>query len=217
MSRERILADLRAALAHPTPASFEYPVPRIERPSPPSASSLADQFKARFEALGGIWHEAGSGDEVADAVGPLVPAGRAVLVSQDSAGRLARLGVADALHRRGNWVVTSLAEVPPNEIQVTVTGVTLAIADSGTLGVLAAPGQGRLASLIAPVHVAVVARSQLVATQGEYLAAARAALASGASSAAILITGPSRTGDIEGQLIVGVHGPGQIHTVLVDG
>jgi len=77
-----------------------------------------------------------------------------------------------------------------------------------------APGQGRLASVIAPVHLTVLTRSRLVPALTDFLAVAGEALAARKASAAILITGPSRTADIEGQLIVGVHGPREVHCIL---
>jgi L-lactate dehydrogenase complex protein LldG len=64
--------------------------------------------------------------------------------------------------------------------------------------------------------VAIVGRLEVVPALADYLHLARTALASGETSAGIMITGPSRTADIEGQLIVGVHGPREIHLVLMD-
>lgn len=217
MSRERMLADIRRALERPVSSDHHYPVPPRSVAPAPTFPSLLAEFRARFEALGGRWHEAADGDGVARVVEAIVgPAGGPVLVASDPEDELDRLGVADALAARGVAVVRSLAAgADKNAIPLAVTTTSWAIADSGTFGVLVAPGQGRLASVITPIHLVVLRPDRIVATLGEFLTSAAAALTAGTTSAALLITGPSRTGDIEGQLIVGVHGPGEIHCVPV--
>jgi L-lactate dehydrogenase complex protein LldG len=95
-----------------------------------------------------------------------------------------------------------------------VTGVDCAIAETGSLGVFFAPGAGRLASLVAPVHVAVVRRDQFVATLEAFLSRARSHL--GPRSAAVLVTGPSRSADIEQVLTIGVHGTREVHVVVIE-
>lgn len=73
----------------------------------------------------------------------------------------------------------------------------------------------RLLSLLPKVHFAVLPADRIVATLGDALAAARGA--GGAPPRALtLITGPSRTADIELTLVVGVHGPKELHVLLVD-
>ena len=77
----------------------------------------------------------------------------------------------------------------------------------------------RLASLLAPVHIAVLRRAQIVRGLGEALAQLQEWHGSNIfadSSNLTLITGPSRTGDIEQTLTLGVHGPREIHVVLID-
>jgi L-lactate dehydrogenase complex protein LldG len=93
------------------------------------------------------------------------------------------------------------------------------IAETGTLALSARPGQMRGVSLVPPVHVAVARAEQIVATLADYLLRLRAADADvqqSLSSCVSFITGPSRTGDIELTLTVGVHGPGELHLVILD-
>jgi len=77
----------------------------------------------------------------------------------------------------------------------------------------------QLASLAPPVHVALYRRSQLVASLDEVLerlpGASDPDLALPGRSV-VLITGTSRTADIEQILIHGVHGPGELHAILVE-
>ncbi|NJN16513.1 MAG: LUD domain-containing protein [Oscillochloris sp.] len=79
-------------------------------------------------------------------------------------------------------------------------------------------GRPRLASLLAPAHIAVLREEQLVRGLGEAMAKLRAVYGEDMlrdTSNLTLITGPSRTADIEMTLSLGIHGPPQIHVVLI--
>ena len=94
-----------------------------------------------------------------------------------------------------------------------VTGVTAAIAEHGSLVCESQPAVARGSSLISPVHIAVVAAAQLLPDLCDYFDALgkRPEMPAAVS----LITGPSKTADIEGVLVTGVHGPGAVEIVLV--
>ncbi|NJM07312.1 LUD domain-containing protein, partial [Candidatus Gracilibacteria bacterium] len=82
------------------------------------------------------------------------------------------------------------------------------------------PGRPRIASLLAPVHIAVVRPTQLVRGLGAALATLRERYGDALfrdTSNLTLITGPSRTADIEMTLTLGIHGPRELHVVLVNG
>lgn len=93
---------------------------------------------------------------------------------------------------------------------VGVTWADLAIAETGTVVLSAGLDRPRLASLAPPVHVVLVRKNDIV----PHLEDAMERYGSGRTS--VLITGPSRTADIEGVLVRGVHGPGQLIVVCVD-
>jgi L-lactate utilization protein LutC len=100
-----------------------------------------------------------------------------------------------------------------------LSGVDYVIAETGTLVLTAQSGQMRGVSLLPPVHVAVARTSQVLATLADYLLLAQAAgsdLSQHLTSCVSFVTGPSRTGDIELKLTVGVHGPEELHLVLLD-
>ena len=219
MSRDVILGRIRAALARPTPEHPTRPSPPIDPLPAPAWPTLADGFAERFQALGGHWLRASSAEAVGDYIGGLAKrhGPGPVWIAEDAAGLLDRAGVPQALAARGQSMVRRWAEIAdPDQVPVAVTGITAAIAESGTLCLLAEPGQGRLASVVTPVHVAVITADQVVASLGQALSRLAPALRDRTSSAAIFITGPSRTADIEGQLVVGVHGPTEIHCVLLE-
>jgi L-lactate dehydrogenase complex protein LldG len=99
-----------------------------------------------------------------------------------------------------------------------VTGVDLAIAETGSLVLVSGPGRPRSTSLLPPVHVALLERAALVESleqAGLALEAWHAGAAPAPGGAINVITGPSRTADIELTLTRGVHGPREVHVVFV--
>jgi L-lactate utilization protein LutC len=99
---------------------------------------------------------------------------------------------------------------------VAVTGVDYAIAETGTCVIVARPGVSRLVSLLPPVHVALVERDQVLPGLDELFTLRRRDFLEGRPLGYMnLISGPSRSGDIDQTLVVGVHGPGEVHMVLI--
>lgn len=90
-----------------------------------------------------------------------------------------------------------------------ITRAAGAIAESGTIILDDTSTSSRLAALAPWVHVAVVARATIHADVPEAIAAL------GADRNVIWCTGPSKTADVEGILIEGVHGPGEQIALLV--
>jgi L-lactate dehydrogenase complex protein LldG len=88
----------------------------------------------------------------------------------------------------------------------------LGIAESGSLLLVSGEARPLSASLLPDIHIAILRASDLVQTLTEALA--RPELRS--ASAAVIVTGPSRTGDIEMTLSIGVHGPKEVHVFLID-
>jgi L-lactate dehydrogenase complex protein LldG len=200
--REVILRGIREALRRPSPRSHAQPGPAWPSSPPAVPADLADAFRHRFEAAGGVWHEADDLEQAARRIEALLPPGP-IWVALDGLP-LDRPSVLRAMPSRAVF----------DTLVATVTGVDCAIAETGSLGVLFEPGAGRLASLVAPVHVAVARRDQFVATLEDFLGRAQAHL--GPRSAAVLITGPSRSADIEQVLTIGVHGTSAVHLIVIE-
>lgn len=101
---------------------------------------------------------------------------------------------------------------------VCISGADVGIAESASIVLRGGPGRPRLASLLAPIYIAVLRRSQLVRGLGEAIDRLRAQypgdLFADASSLT-LISGPSRTADIELTLTLGVHGPREVHAIII--
>ena len=96
--------------------------------------------------------------------------------------------------------------------KIGISQVEWAIADTGTLVTDAAPVERRLVSTLPVIHVAVVATDAIEADMPEALARIHPNQCGYIS----IITGPSRTADIERVLTIGVHGPSRLIIVFVD-
>lgn len=115
--------------------------------------------------------------------------------------------LAPALERAGARVVR-WENLPEAEVGITVADYGLA--ETGTLVLLAAPERPRSGSLLPPVHVAVLPEDRVLGDLFDLWE-----WVDDLPSALTLVTGPSRSADIEMSLAVGVHGPGTVHVVLV--
>ena len=99
-------------------------------------------------------------------------------------------------------------------VDVCISSVSYAIAETGTLAVMSQPGQERGGSLLGPVHLAVVETSQILPDLFD-LFEKLGQRKEGMPSNLTLITGPSKTGDIELELTTGVHGPGVWYVLII--
>jgi len=97
-------------------------------------------------------------------------------------------------------------------IKAGITSALAAVADTGTLVIPASEGRPLTASLLPEIHVAVVRASQILPSLPEAFRLPQVKTA----PATVLVTGPSRTADIEMTLTIGVHGPKELHVFLVD-
>jgi L-lactate utilization protein LutC len=98
-------------------------------------------------------------------------------------------------------------------VDIGITSADYALADTGTLVLLSSPQEARMISLLPPAHIAVVPRERILTGLDELFSLLPNPAE--ASSSMVLITGPSRTADIEQILVRGVHGPGLLTVVVV--
>ncbi len=98
-------------------------------------------------------------------------------------------------------------------IRAGITGVLAAVAETGTLVIPSGSGRPLTASLLPEIHIAVLRKSDILP---DLETALRLPDVVGSASVA-LVSGPSRTADIEMTLTIGVHGPGELRVFVVDG
>jgi Fe-S oxidoreductase/L-lactate utilization protein LutC len=103
---------------------------------------------------------------------------------------------------------------------VGISGANMAIAETGTIVLVTNEGNADLTTTLPPVHIAVFGIDKVVASLDDAVATLRMLPRSGTgqimSSYVNWITGPSRSADIEQSLTIGVHGPKEMHCVIVD-
>lgn len=105
------------------------------------------------------------------------------------------------------WGSDSTADEWSAEVGVAIADYV--IAETGSIIVRSGSDRSRLSTLSPPRNVILVDPTTIVATLSEGLARLP-------NETAVMITGPSRTADIEGVLVRGVHGPGSISVCFVD-
>jgi L-lactate dehydrogenase complex protein LldG len=93
-----------------------------------------------------------------------------------------------------------------------ITDIYAAIAETGSIVIRPTPNQGRALSLVPPIHIAIVESTTILPDLIDLMEK----IATEPHPQNItLITGPSKTADIEGALVTGVHGPGLVQIFLI--
>jgi L-lactate utilization protein LutC len=142
--------------------------------------------------------------------GPVAPDGARDLVIE----RARALGPAAALN--ADVPIDRLADrltlTDPRNADVGITGSHIAVAEPAAIALAASPGSPRATSLVPPAHIVVVPVDRLVPTLADAFARV---VVDPLPSALTWIGGPSRTGDLEMILTLGVHGPRVVEVVLL--
>jgi L-lactate dehydrogenase complex protein LldG len=100
------------------------------------------------------------------------------------------------------------------QIDVSITGTLGAIAESGSLILWPDAAEPRLMSLVPPVHIALVKAESIYETFAQVIE--EQSWAQQMPTNALLISGPSKTADIEQTLAYGIHGPQQLVVLIID-
>jgi len=203
-AREAILSDIRRQLRRssnelPPPPSVRLRIPEVSR------ARRIESMLERVAALAGKPFLARSPREAIDYAKGVIQ-GRTWVGS--NAPVLRELGFSSG--------ITDNAELRHAcaTVNVGITSADYALADTGSLVMIASREDARLISLLPPVHIAIVPAACLLTGLDElYTLIPRPA---DRTSSMVFITGPSRTADIEQILVRGVHGPGEIHVVIVE-
>lgn len=182
---------------------------------------LVGEFIEQLLAVDGEAHRVGSSAVAATVVEIVQNHERgAVMMAHDDT--LPVSGVGAALSAAGVEMVDPTmprrghARHNPSYATVTagVTGAVGALAESGSIIVTSGPARPRMASLVGLLHVALL-RSSAIHPSLTHLVVDRPELLA-AEANVVVITGPSRTGDIEQNLNLGVHGPRHLHVVVIE-
>jgi L-lactate dehydrogenase complex protein LldG len=210
-SRDQILNRLRAA-QRPFPNSKQpqdyLPVDVVADLSP---AALKARFIREAEKVGCLVQQPATETQACETIVQLIGAGNSVSSWRPEYIPLA--GLETALEQAS---ITQVAQ--DAAVQVGLTGVDAALAATGSVVVLSGNGRYRAASLLPPIHIAVVRTTQIVANLETWWAEQRAQglVQTRQASNIVVISGPSRTADIAMQLVLGMHGPRVLHLILLD-
>lgn len=224
-SRERILKGIRQSL---TAARHLPGAPRVAlTPDPPvTREALAARFAQELALVGGVCERLADPAGVAARVCALAREAGAAEggVLAWGASELPLPGLHSALGAQGLALLGGdLPHAEParaaalqrlEAARVGLTGVDAAFAETGTLALRSGPGRPRLASLSVSTHIAVMTPDQLWPSWAAWWASLKAPEWVAGASNLTLITGPSRTADIEMTLTVGVHGPRYLYVIV---
>ncbi len=124
---------------------------------------------------------------------------------------------ADSVYCPGITEIERSIVIPPEarvgdylQAKITVEEVMAGIAETGTIVAVSSSGKALQASLVTYHHVAIISRERIFADLDEFFARMTAPSPTNIT----FVTGPSRTGDIEQTLSIGVHGPGRVDVVI---
>jgi L-lactate dehydrogenase complex protein LldG len=175
------------------------------------------RFLEELEAVGGHGQRVESLEEARDYVVSLARERDAKLLVRWDVEELERLGVDEPLEEAGVEVTVwrnleDFREVAAGA-DIGLSMAEWAIAETGSLVLTSGPGRGRTVTLLPQTYVAVIPTERVLSTVPE--AIEKYAGNGGLPANVCFHTGPSRSGDIEMSLTIGVHGPGDVHVVLV--
>jgi len=213
-ARENILARIRKAqgrgVSRPSQAELEaidtYLRAHPRGTLPQVEADLVARFRARAESMQSTTEEVATEADIPAAVARYLTSQKVPLTGCVWP-QLADLA----------WKAAGLS-LQPREANaddaVGVTGAFAAIAETGTLVLASGPDTPATASLLPETHVAIVRADRVVPHMEDAFALARDAF--GELPRAInFVSGPSRTADIDQTIVLGVHGPGRVHIIVL--
>ena len=209
-AREQILGKLRKAQQ---PFVDVQPIEDRRRMIPMQDSSPAEQmqrFISEAEALGCFVNQVTS-NEAIEQIMDLLGEDKSVLSWEE-----AQLPM-DGLHGMMESLGVAVAGHDDGDVRVGITGITAALAATGSLIVESGAGRYRSTSLLPDVHIALMRAEQLLPDLESWEEAQRrdGYPAFRDSSYTTVISGPSKTADIAHQLVKGAHGPREVHVMIL--
>jgi L-lactate dehydrogenase complex protein LldG len=233
--REEMLNRVRMALGRPESGSIApiLPAVNLEGVMPPlDPDDYLNKFETEFTKVSGIAYRVSTFNELESVFEKILVLAetQAIALSRNPilkelkiAGRLSALGKFATSWEAGPGMEGTHSLQDFNNASfaagVGITGVDFALAESGTLVLSSATEGAQVVSLAPPIHIALFRRHQIVGSLDEVLAKLPISSSPSrptANRSVVFITGTSRTADIEQILIRGVHGPREVHAILVE-
>lgn len=223
-ARDNILAKLRAGATHttaPAPVNPDAAIAEHYASLPRTAQDqLAQEFAEKITAWHAEVHTVPRGQWVAKLSEIVAAKGIATLLYPPAKAHGKAL---EAAANEGKLAGLKPYDKPIDEwkqelfegVDAAITGTRGAIAETGTLIVWPDADEPRLMSLVPPIHIALVEADAIVPTL--YDAIVQQKWTAGLPTNALLVTGPSKTADIQQTLAYGAHGPKELIVLLLTG
>ncbi len=216
-SRQGILNHIQSSLLSHAPASSN-PYPAHRRPAIEEIGSekSAERFVEMLEKVGGEGHILDSREAAVSILRGIIGRAHGQKVLVPPVAELEGLDVPRLL-QEAQATLLRPAEVAQSEAAEAALGITTAqagIADTGTVVLWHDTSEGRLAALLAPVHVVLLRRPRIYPDKITYLAACMQDGLDLGATPMTWVTGPSLTADIEKVLVRGAHGPRQVIVLI---
>jgi len=174
---------------------------------------LRTLFAQRATAAGSTAHQPKNMDELVEKIQQIVPANSIVIVDPTLA---CEKELSEKLKNR--YTIHFLDQADDKilfDAFAVITAVDCAVAETGSVVIAANQRRSRLASLVAEVHFALIRPDQITPDWMDIDTMFKKTYGEKTPNGLAIISGPSKTADIEMNLVVGVHGPGQMHMVLL--
>lgn len=218
MTKAEFLTRLRKRLSVPIPENLPHPlvkvpeVPRVRWVDTPD--NPVPDFVDAATAVGTIVHRLRGSAGLDAFLWEVVRANqvKTAVVSEDPE----TAGVYSRLSALGVEVRTFDSFHNPARSDIGVTGALWGIAATGTLVLHSRRAGGRSVGLLPPVHVALLEADRILNASEDLFRQMGQRMAGGMPSQLVLATGPSRSGDIELEITVGVHGPKQVWVGIIE-
>lgn len=223
LHRLAIVRDMKQDISK-TPESFKETQQKAEilrRKMIERGSFLVDLFMNEVSKVSGNAFIAKSEDEIKNYIIRLVEKDDAKSLAIWESAFLKQINLRRFLEIKGLGFASPNSKEEMAKADIGITEADFGIAETGTIVLISNDKKPRLASLIPPVHVAIIEFGVIVETLNDlfFLLANTAGEGDSlktVSSCITFITGPSRTGDIELIIALGVHGPKELHVIIFD-
>ena len=205
-AKENILKKIRKALSESTPIPF----PQSEGTHSvfqPLKQDLEIEFAEQFTKLLGKFVFCVDHKELVEQLNALVVAQgwKSIFCREEKLRKTLE----------GNAFAAPLQAKDLGECEAAITTCETLVARTGTIVLSSANPSGRTVSVYAPVHICIAYTDQLVYDIRDALLGLKEKYGQQLPSVMSFATGPSRTADIEKRIVLGVHGPREIHVAAV--
>lgn len=213
-TRQQVFGDVRQSLDRLKPsiiqaAQAEYErIMSTETPRPVVDGHLVDNFIAKHTAVNGTLKIVGNYSEVPGAVGEF-------LDSHDLPSRML-MGSSEFLSQFDwpqEWQIDR--RIATKTDLVSVTDAVCAIAETGTIMIFSSSNASSTHAFVPENHVAIINAGQVVRHLDDALKIASTKINDN-TPGVHMVTGPSKTADVEQTIQYGAHGPRRLHVIIID-